>query len=385
MCPEKFNLVFDKLCISLKIFNKDLEILFDVARYWPGKITFSQDLRMSILDGYFKVYEVNARDKICASVNNKAMTYNDVDLSISLLYIMVDILEEYYPEGSDVYSLKSSKGGYIGNIRAKRFYWLPPPNYPTYIACFIAREQASIQDVNDVSLFKCEDGSLIADVLVCNGRRDCRNSEDERQCPMCSSAISDLQSCVCDMFYYQCDGGGCLHYDHMFDSFADCPGGDDEFYCIHDNKFPYFNKNLLTGSFVTDLCDPPSGDMLMCRTKLQCYSSSAICHYDHSGGVMAHCEDGSHINTGSKCHFIECRQHFKCMMSYCIPTRKICDGIVDCPVGEDEANCDRYICPGHMRCSGVTYCVPPHEICDGISHCPQQDDEKYCQVCPYGC
>ena len=104
-----------------------------------------------------------------------------------------------------------------------------------------------------------------------------------------------------------------------------------------------------------------------------------------SGGVMAYCEDGSHINKGSKCHFIECSQHFKCMMSYCIPTRKLCDGIIDCPVGEDEANCEEYICPGHMRCTGVTYCVPPHEICDGISHCPRQDDEKYCQVCPHGC
>ena len=384
MCPEKFNLVFDKLCISLKISDKD----------WLGKMTHSQYFNGTYFNA-ISSYD-SARDQICASVNNnKTMAYNDVDLSISLLHIMVDILEEYYPEGSDIYPLKyrydiyplkSHYQKYIGNNKhEERYYWLPPPNYPTYIPCFIARERAIRPDVSDVSLFKCEDGSVIADVLVCNGRKDCKNSEDEQQCPMCSSAISDLQSCVCDMFYYQCDGGGCVHYDHMCDSFVDCPGGDDEFYCTDDNKFPYFNKIFLTGSFVTDLCDPPSGDMLMCRTKLQCYNSSAICHYDHSGGVMAYCEDGSHINTGSKCHFIACRQHFKCMMSYCIPTRKICDGIIDCPVGEDEANCEEYICPGHMRCSGVTYCVPPHEICDGISHCPQQDDEKYCQVCPHGC
>ena len=101
--------------------------------------------------------------------------------------------------------------------------------------------------------------------------------------------------------------------------------------------------------------------------------------------MISYCEDGSHIGWGSNCRFIECRQHFKCMMSYCIPTRKLCDGVIDCPVGEDEANCNEYICPGHMRCSGVTYCVPPHEICDGISHCLRQDDEKYCQVCSQGC
>ena len=371
MCPEMFNLVFDELCISLKILDED----------WFYKIQYSTNYT------YRKAISSYVYDQICASVNsNKAIVYyKDVNWSLPHLHLMVDILEEYYPEGSDVYPelhvIPVLEIWYI----SYGHYWLSPPNYPTYMPCFTIREQTLTPDVSDVSLFKCEDGSVIADVLVCNGRKDCKNSEDERQCPICLSVISDLQSCVCRMFYYQCNGGGCVHYDNMCDSFMDCPEGDDEFYCINDNKFPYFSKILLAGSFVTDLCDPPSGDMLMCRTKLQCYNSSAICHYDHSGGVMVHCEDGSHINRGSKCHFIECRQHFKCMMSYCIPTRKVCDGIIDCPVGEDEASCEGYICPGHMRCSDVTYCVPPHEICDGISHCPQQDDEKYCQICPHGC
>ena len=69
-------------------------------------------------------------------------------------------------------------------------------------------------------------------------------------------------------------------------------------------------------------------------------------------------------------------------MSYCIPSRKVCDGVIDCPVGDDEAMCTNLRCPGHMRCYGVNYCVPPHEICDGIGHCLQQESEKYCQVCP---
>ena len=160
--------------------------------------------------------------------------------------------------------------------------------------------------------------------------------------------------------------------------------GDDETLCHDINKFKDFNISI-SESFTSDLCDPPSGDMLMCRTKLQCYNSSAICHYDHSGGVMAHCEDGSHMGWGSHCHFVECRKQYKCLRSYCIPTRKICDGITDCPVGDDEEMCSEYSCPGHIQYSGATYCVPPHEICDGISHCPHQEDEKYCQVCPQGC
>ena len=372
MCPEGFNLVFDELCLNLKLFDKDW-----LETKWQPK---------DILNRTMSMY---ANDQVCASVNNnKTIAYTDVELSISLVHFIVDILEEYYPEGSDVYPQYIIVGEKKVNLNQmhyfRSYYWLPPPTYPTYMPCFITREQALKPDVSDLSLFKCEDGSLIAGVLLCNGRKDCKNSEDERQCPVCSWTHSDLPSCACDMFYYQCEGGGCVHYDNMCDSFADCTDGDDEFYC-NDTKFPYFNMDLITGSFITDLCDPPSGDMLMCRTKLQCYNSSAICHYDHSGGVMAYCEDGSHLGWGSKCHFSECRQQFKCMMSYCIPTRKVCDGVTDCPVGEDEAYCEEYICPGHMRCSGVTYCVPPHEICDGISHCPRQDDEKYCQVCPHGC
>ena len=381
MCPEGFNIVFDELCISLKIFDK----------VWLGVIA-----ELGSTDFLIRTMSMYANDQICASLNNnKTIAYKDVNMSISLLHSVADILEEYYPEGSDVYPQDMIFGKKQMQIQEMdrrdlisylmSYYWLPPPTYPTYMPCFTSRGQALRQDANDVSLIKCEDGSLIADAMVCDGRNDCKNSTDEWKCPFCSWTISVLQSCACDMFYYQCEGGGCVHYDNMCDSFSDCPEGDDEFYCNENNKFPYFNISLVTGSFINDLCDPPSGNMLMCRTKLQCYNSSAICHYDHTGGVMASCEDGSHLGWGSQCHFIECRQHFKCMMSYCIPTRKICDGFIDCPAGEDESYCNEYICPGHMRCSGVTYCVPPHEICDGISHCPRQDDEKYCQVCPHGC
>ena len=92
-----------------------------------------------------------------------------------------------------------------------------------------------------------------------------------------------------------------MHYDHVCDSFKDCLDGDDEMFCHDESKFPQYNNILIKASLVTDLCDPPFPGMLMCGTKLQCYNSSAICHYDHSDSVMAHCEDGSHLGRGSYC------------------------------------------------------------------------------------
>ena len=348
MCPVEFNFVVEGYCLRLILIENDLigyqgkKVFFDSFTYNKFNISICKD-------------------------NNGAFA--------SLYkHIIADIVEEFFPEGSDFFQGRHAYSG----------YWLP--NYPSYIACFEFRRSFTAPTVSNVSIYTCEDGSVIADIQVCNGVGDCSNAGDEQNCSLCSWTDPLLPDCKCNIkFYYQCESGGCVHYDQMCDSMVDCPGGDDETFCYNKNRFPYFDNILISKSFITDLCDPPSGDMLMCRTKLQCYSSSAICHYDHSGGEMAHCEDGSHIGSGSLCQFVECRQQYKCQMSYCIPSRKVCDGVIDCPAGDDEAICTAFRCPGHMPCYGVTYCVPPHEVCDGISHCPQQDDEKYCQICPQNC
>ncbi len=35
--------------------------------------------------------------------------------------------------------------------------------------------------------------------------------------------------------------------------------------------------------------------------------------------------------------------YFKCPGNYCIPLRSLCDGEWQCPEGEDEAECGKYI------------------------------------------
>ena len=320
--------------------------------------------------------------KIC----NKSNLFTDIPSSELLdIDLIHDVLEEFYAKGSELF---------LGEkINPYRYVWFPPPLYATYMPCFSDRRKISgIEITQYMAVYTCEDGSVIPNALLCNRRSDCMNSEDEQNCSVCTDESVSVcfetctfPDCHCSMFYYQCQSGGCVHYDHVCDAVQDCPGGEDEHACPLAKTFPKFSEVSIRKSHFTGLCDPPIENMLMCRSQPQCYNSSAICHYDHSDGVMAHCEDGSHLGSGSFCQYVECPQQYKCSRSYCIPSRKLCNGVIDCPTGDDEVSCVDYKCPGHMRCSGVHFCVPLYEICDGLAHCPGQDDEKFCQIYPSGC
>ena len=73
---------------------------------------------------------------------------------------------------------------------------------------------------------------------------------------------------------------------------------------------------------------------------------------------------------------------------YCIPLPCICDGIRDCPDGDDEVGCDHGLsCPGMLKCRNAT-CVHMSNVCDGEVHCPYgADDEILCDFdfCPDEC
>ena len=151
------------------------------------------------------------------------------------------------------------------------YFWLPPPYYPSYYPCFTSREQTIVSKADETSRYKCEDDSVIPHVLVCNGKSDCSNSEDEKDCSTCMPTLDNSfsPSCSCSIYHYQCKSGGCVHYDHLCDSILDCPSGDDEAFCYGVTNYPFFNDKMIEHSYITDLCEPPSGDMLMCRSKLQ--------------------------------------------------------------------------------------------------------------------
>ena len=230
--------------------------------------------------------------------------------------------------------------------------------------------------------------------------------------------------CACGPLMFQCSIGGCVPYSHVCDRKIDCADSSDE-YCSADNLHKY-NRNRSTKShrrcfdflcssflcidvqLVNDLipdcirADDEShslsikyeGVHFLCKSMQEipcvpghskCLAIEKVCLYDRDNlGHIRYYRDGSHLRN---CRYIKCTNTFKFPQSYCIPIRKVCDGIRDCLNGEDEINCHNNICSGYLKCNGVEYCIHRIEVCDGYSHCPHGDDEKLCDIqgCPNGC
>ena len=196
ICPSGYHFIIDEFCMKL--------VLTDKPNNKRDSITlFEKDYYNSTTIKHYQHYDSLKEHKL------------------DTLYTMFEILEEFYAEGSDIYI--KGLAGYYDYHGGPSYYWLPPPNYPTYIPCFKSRVEVKDGQFYNISWYRCGDGSIIADVLVCNGKNDCKDSEDKRQCSLCYWDISTVPSCSCSIFHYQCEGGGCVHYDHVCDSISDCP------------------------------------------------------------------------------------------------------------------------------------------------------------------
>ena len=102
------------------------------------------------------------------------------------------------------------------------------------------------------------------------------------------------------------------------------------------------------------------------------------------------CWNGGHLQN---CREFECNAKFKCPNSYCISWLFVCDGKWDCPEGVDENQ--EVFCHSNMRCSRMfrchdTYtCILLQNVCDGHIECVLGDDELFCELkdtlCPANC
>ena len=177
--------------------------------------------------------------------------------------------------------------------------------------------------------FTCADSSFIGEALWCDSIPDCPGAEDEVLCSgVCTK--DDINcfvdciypACTCHEYYYQCISGGCMTFDKFCNGRRDCPLGEDEQGCVIIPKVKY---EVSTFMQLIDIATGFCMDMdsnLPCTSLTECYSLQSLCHYDTKDGIILYCADGTHL--GEKCAYHVCNYEYKCLNSYCIPTRKVC-------------------------------------------------------------
>ena len=121
----------------------------------------------------------------------------------------------------------------------------------------------------------------------------------------------------------------------------------------------------------------------------QCYPRQKACVYERTTGeALAYCPSGAHLQG---CLTFRCPQMFQCepCTGYCIPLSHVCDGIIDCPNGQDEKNCSKIVtCPGKLKCQTDEHCLHQANVGDGEKDCLKSgDDERTCKnaSCPPPC
>ncbi|XP_050331103.1 basement membrane-specific heparan sulfate proteoglycan core protein isoform X10 [Bactrocera neohumeralis] len=158
------------------------------------------------------------------------------------------------------------------------------------------------------SEFKC-DGRCLPLEYFCNGRVECLDGTDERDCP-----DTKPEATVCQPDEYRCRAGNCIDSARRCNRVPDCPDGDDE------------DASCLIGC---------REDEYLCKDGMRCISNSKICDRV-TDCIDADDEDGCEGSGESACRYNE----FQCGNGQCIPMRELCDNIYDCVDYSDERDCD---------------------------------------------
>ena len=220
---------------------------------------------------------------------------------------------------------------------------------------------------------------------MCDNITDCTDASDENHCPY--SAHQDILSPIVTSPLITISGLDChdivQKMPHLMnDLVPDCNDEQDEYMFLE-----YLSGNT-TRNIVSAGCKEHYSSPCYPGYYRLCYKRYEICkHTEDEHGKIYPCRNGAHLQF---CKEHKCPTFFKCPQTYCIENNQVCDGIIQCPNGEDEHNCQYGAlrsCPNLYRCKNSPACIHTTQLCNGKFDCPLQDDEYVCdyQPCPDEC
>ena len=199
--------------------------------------------------------------------------------------------------------------------------------------------------------YQCTDGTCIHKWYMCDKHPDCLDSSDETN-QICEEmnnitaaciryGLESIAVCHCPQFFVRCMSGECIDSSRVCDGVANCKDNSDELLCMHS-----IYQKLTPRRQITTISDKCPNRWSLCNIfSNECFPNHMICVFIRSKEGALHCSNTEHLRY---CAQHQCPSMFKCNQSYCIPTYMICDGIADCPDGEDELKCASLICNGNF-------------------------------------
>ena len=183
--------------------------------------------------------------------------------------------------------------------------------------------------------YKCDDGTCILNIYVCDSNIECPDGSDERRCHHMCQPLND-SLCLCNPSQFLCSSGGCISIAKVCNGLSDCEDLSDERSCVDQSVHARFAP-------VAHSNGCPDGWSLCNVFHSDCFPRSKICVSERWMDIPLYCPNCEHLKF---CSEHQCPSMFKCHRTYCIPTYMVCDGKDDCPLSEDENNCTDMSCPG---------------------------------------
>ncbi|XP_058809308.1 basement membrane-specific heparan sulfate proteoglycan core protein-like isoform X2 [Phymastichus coffea] len=298
--------------------------------------------------------------------------------------------------------------------------------------CLAAEDELSCERNCTPTQFKCVNGNKCIDrIYRCDGHPDCPDRSDEDCQRGINGSLTNVTSAIdspdssntirypsCRNDEFECQLGFCINRIDVCNGRPDCPDSRDERNCTSrrpevgrlDIRVYPVDQIIKERSEVVIQCRdegplrarirwvrgngqplPPGSSTVNGRLEIPNiqmeHAGPYICeaeYYTHlPGGITANLEvernDNNNWANQKTCSPYEAT----CNNQECIPKHYICDGKADCADGSDESRCGLHGCePNEFRCANKQ-CVSKIWRCDGDKDCSDGSDEDNCSASPF--